>query len=254
MSLYPTPRIVEAQIFSRVPDELRIKNAASDWAAANKPGEAVDCFLEGPSFDRDGNLYLVDIPHGRILRVSPGGEWEVVCRYDGWPNGLKIHPDGRVFIADYHHGIQVLTPGEASPRLLLGHRYSESFHGVNDLVFASNGDLYFTDQGQSGLHQPDGRVYRYTAAGRLECLIANAPSPNGLVLNASERILYVAMTRGNSVWRVPIMNDGGVSKVGCFVQLSGGLGGPDGMAMDQEDRLFVAQLLLAHQLADLLGV
>ncbi len=240
MSLYPPPKVIQARVHSRVPDALRITNAGSDWAAANKSGEVVDCFLEGPSFDRDGNLYLVDIPYGRILRLTTDREWQVVCRYDGWPNGLKVHRDGRLFIADYRHGIQVLTPGDAAPQLLLGHRYSESFRGVNDLVFASNGDLYFTDQGQSGLHQPDGRVFRYTVDGRLQCLISNAPSPNGLVLNASERILYVAMTRDNSVWRVPIMIDGGVSKVGRFVQLSGGLGGPDGMAMDDQDRLFVA--------------
>ena len=114
------------------------------------------------------------------------------------------------------------------------------FHGVNDLVFASNGDLYFTDQGQSGLHRPDGRVYRWRVDGALECLIDNAPSPNGLVLNQSERILYVAMTRDNSVWRLPLMDDGGVTKVGRFVQLSGGLAGPDGLAMDEQDRLYVA--------------
>lgn len=240
MSLYEPPCVRVAEIFSRMPDAMRFADATSDWAEANKPGERVDCFLEGPSVDRDGNLYLVDIPYGRILRVTPAREWQLVCRYDGWPNGLKIHRDGRLFIADYRHGVQVLSPGDDAPTLLLGHRYSESFRGVNDLVFASNGDLYFTDQGQSGLHRPDGRVFRYTAHGRLECLIDNAPSPNGLVLNASERILYVAMTRDNSVWRIPLMSDGGVSKVGCFVRLSGGLSGPDGMAMDDEDRLFVA--------------
>jgi gluconolactonase len=240
MSLYPPPQIVEAEVWSRLPDSLRIRGRVSSWSASNKPGEAVDSFLEGPSFDRHGNLYLVDIPYGRILRVSPDRHWSVVHEYDGWPNGLKIHRDGRLFIADYKRGILTMDPQGGEPQVLVDHRYSESFHGCNDLVFARNGDLYFTDQGQSGLHQPDGRVYRYSAAGRLECLISNAPSPNGLVLNASERILYVAMTRGNSVWRLPIMLDGGVSKVGCFVQLSGGLGGPDGMAMDVEDRLFVA--------------
>ena len=123
---------------------------------------------------------------------------------------------------------------------MLGHRYSESFRGCNDLVFSAEGDLYFTDQGQSGLHRPDGRVFRYSRDGRLDCLLDNAPSPNGLVLNHSESLLYVAMTRHNSVWRLPLMVDGGVSKVGPFVALSGGLSGPDGMALDDADRLVVA--------------
>ncbi len=67
-----------------------------------------------------------------------------------------------------------------------------------------------------------------------------APSPNGIVLNGNQSIIYVAMTRANAVWRLPLMPDGSVSKVGLFVQLSGGLGGPDGLAMDEEDSLAVA--------------
>ncbi len=66
------------------------------------------------------------------------------------------------------------------------------------------------------------------------------PSPNGIVLNRAEHILYVAVTRGNCVWRVPLMPDGTASKVGLFVQLSGSLGGPDGLAMDEADNLAVA--------------
>ena len=240
MSLYPPPRDVATEIWSSMPDELRITNRASAWAEANKPGQPVDSFLKGPSFDRDGNLWVVDIPWGRIFKISPSKEWTLVTEYEGWPNGLKIHRDGRVFIADYRRGILVLNPDRREVEPLLSHRYSESFHGCNDLFFASNGDLYFTDQGQSGLHQPDGRVYRLSTDGRLECLIANAPSPNGLVMNESETILYVAMTRGNAIWRLPLMLDGGVSKVGLFIQLSGGLGGPGGLALDAEGGVVIA--------------
>jgi gluconolactonase len=46
---------------------------------------------------------------------------------------------------------------------------------------ASNGDVYFTDQGQTGLHDPTGRVYRLAPDGRLDCLIDTGISPNGLV-------------------------------------------------------------------------
>ena len=242
MSLYPPPEALATTLWSSLPDALRIRERESAWAAANKGGRRVDCFLEGPAFDVDGNLYLVDLPWGRIFRVSPEREWTLAVEYDGWPNGLAIHRDGRVFVADYRHGIMVLDPDSGRIAPFLTHRYSEHFHGCNDLVFADNGDLYFTDQGQSGLHRPDGRVYRYSAAGRLDCLIDNAPSPNGLVLNEDETALYVAMTRANAVWRLPLMADGGVSKVGLFVQLSGGLAGPDGMALDAEGRLFVAHV------------
>jgi len=242
MSLYPPPEELTTTVWSALPGEFRVHGGESSWAAVNKRGRDVECFLEGPSFDRAGNLYLVDVPWGRIFRVTPDKEWALAAEYDGWPNGLKIHRDGRIFIADYRHGIMVLDPDSGRIEPFLTDRYTEHFRGCNDLVFAANGDMYFTDQGQSGLHQPDGRVYRHTAAGRLESLIDNAPSPNGIVLDKDETVLYVAMTRGNSVWRLPLMKDGGVSKAGLFVQLSGGLAGPDGLALDEDDRLFVAHV------------
>lgn len=58
--------------------------------------------------------------------------------------------------------------------------------------------MYFTDQGQTGLHDPTGRVYRLCTDGRLDCQLANGPSPNGLVLTPDESALFVAMTGDNA--------------------------------------------------------
>ncbi|WP_299847799.1 SMP-30/gluconolactonase/LRE family protein [uncultured Paracoccus sp.] len=241
MSFYPAPRIIDAEVWTTMPSEFRIKNTSPAWAAANKPGRMIDSFLEGPSFDRDGNLWVTDIPYGRIFRISPDRKWSLVAEYDGWPNGLKFHRDGRAFIADYKNGIMVLDPATGTIEPVVTHRHSEHFRGCNDLVFDSRGTLYFTDQGQSGMHMPNGRVYRYQPKqDRLDLLIDTGQSPNGIVLNEHEDALYVAMTRGNSVWRLPLMADGSVSKVGVFVQLSGGLSGPDGLAVDSEGGLWIA--------------
>ncbi len=59
-------------------------------------------------------------------------------------------------------------------------------------------------------------------------------------MNVEENAIFVAATRGNCVWRAPLLNDGSVTKVGVFVQLSGGLGGPDGLAIDEAGNLAVA--------------
>lgn len=241
MSFYPAPQIIDAEVWTTMPSEFRIKNTSPAWAAANKPGRMIDSFLEGPSFDRDGNLWVTDIPYGRIFRISPDRKWSLVAEYDGWPNGLKFHRDGRAFIADYKNGIMVLDPAVGTIEPVVTHRHSEHFRGCNDLVFDKHGTLYFTDQGQSGMHMPNGRVYRYQPEqDRLDLLIDTGPSPNGIVLNEHEDALYVAMTRGNSVWRLPLMADGSVSKVGVFVQLSGGLSGPDGLAVDSQEGLWIA--------------
>jgi gluconolactonase len=58
-------------------------------------------------------------------------------------------------------------------------------------------------------------------------------------LSPDEKVLFVAATRGNSVWRAPLADDGNVSKVGQFFT-SYGPSGPDGLAMDEGGRLVVA--------------
>jgi gluconolactonase len=239
VSFFDPPRLIEAEVFASLPPKLGKKGEPSSWIDANHPGAALECFLEGPAFDREGNLYMVDIPYGRILRMSPGGEFDVAAQYEGWPNGLAIHKDGRIFIADYRLGIMVLDPQSGRVAPFLTHAFSESFKGVNDLTFAANGDLYFTDQGQTGVHDPTGRVYRHTHDGRLECLIANGPSPNGIVLDPEEKVLFVAMTRANCMWHCPLKPGGGVAKVGVFAQLPG-IHGPDGLAMDEAGNLSAA--------------
>jgi len=239
------PRLIETRVFSAMPDQFRRKGVATEWADANRPGHPTDGFIEGPSFDSDGNLYVVDIPFGRIFRIAPGGTWSLAVEYDGWPNGLKISTEGRIFVADYRHGIMELDAKAARMKTVLTSRNSESFRGCNDLHLARNGDVYFTDQGQTGLHDPTGRVYRLTKAGRLDCLLDTGISPNGLVLDPQEAVLFVAMTRDNAVWRLPFMKDGSVSKVGRFCSMFGP-SGPDGMTMDGAGRLFVAHASAGH--------
>lgn len=239
MSLYSPPRDLPTRVFSRLPEQFW-REGDSDWVRANKPGQKVKSFLEGPSFDLHGNLYVTDIPYGRVFRIDNSGSWSLVAEYDGWPNGLKIHRDGRIFIADYKRGILVLDPQSGSVTPFLTHSRSEGFKGVNDLFFDASGKLYFTDQGQTGQQDPTGRVFAYDLESEsLTLLINNGPSPNGLAMDLHQSALLVAMTRGNAVWRLPIQQDGGTSKVGIFTAMAGGVSGADGMALDMQGNLYV---------------
>lgn len=245
MYLEQPPALIETRVFTTMPEAFRRHGRRSAWADANKAGESVDSFIEGPAFDAEGHLYLVDIPWGRVFRISPEGEWALVAEYDGEPNGLKLHPDGRILITDYRKGLLELDPVNGKLHPLLPRRNSESFKGLNDLAIAADGDIYFTDQGQTGLHDPTGRVFRLTARQRLECLLSNAPSPNGLTLDRNGSVLFVAMTRDNAVWRAPLMPDGGTAKVGRFCSLFGP-SGPDGLAVDEAGNLAVAHASLGQ--------
>ena len=247
---FTAPQVIQARVLTRLPDSFRRKRRNA-WADANKPGHEIDSFLEGPSFDRAGNLYVTDIPYGRVFRISPSLEWTLVAEYDGWPNGSCFHRDGSLWITDYRRGLLRLrvssssgaSHGLSEPESVLAHRNSESFKGVNDLTFDREGNCYFTDQGQTGLHDPSGRVYRLRANGQLDLLVGGIPSPNGVALDTTEKVLFIAVTRANAVWRGPLLADGSVTKVGAFRTFFGA-SGPDGMAVDVENGLVVAHASL----------
>ena len=239
MFLLQTPEVRDTEIFTQVPERFRRTGIRSSWGDANRPGQATDSFLEGPVFDDAGNLYVTDIPFGRIFRIDAAGGWTLVTEYDGEPNGMKFLNDRELLITDYKNGLMVCDIGSGAVRPFLARRNSERFKGVNDLTFDTQGNLYFTDQGQTGLHDPTGRVYRLRPNGQLDLLLDNVPSPNGIVLSLDERVLFVAVTRGNAVWRGPLLADGSLSKVGAFFR-SYGPSGPDGLALDAQGRLIVA--------------
>lgn len=241
LGLFVAPPVVQATVHLRLPDTLRLHGRPSEWLDVQRIGHSAGCFLEGPTFDAEGRLWFVDLAHGRILREEANGTVTVVCAYEGEPNGLALHPDGRIFVADYRQGILALDPASGHLARVCDRDGMDRLKGPNDLLITGDGTLYFTDQGGTGWQDPSGRVYRLGADGHLQRLLDNVPSPNGLALTPDGRTLLVAVTRANAVWRVPLppAGRGPVFKVGTFVQLSGGVG-PDGLAMHPDGRLAVA--------------
>jgi len=244
--MFAPPPIISAHVFTTLPSTLNLAGSGhhSTWLA-DRPYHkgAVGSFLEGPAFDRHGHLYCVDIAYGRIFKIDSQGQFECFVEYDGAPNGLQIHRDGTLFITDHKKGLLTVDPKTHTISQIINKAFGEPFKGLNDLVFAKNGDLYFTDQGQSGLQDASGRVFRLKASGELELLLQGIPSPNSLVLSTDETVLFLAVTRANAIWRIPITQNHYTTKVGVFINLSGG-GGPDGLAIDAEDNLYVTQPIL----------
>lgn len=232
---YAEPAIIQSEVYVTLPERYQ---QPGKGPRSPMRGSKTGSTLEGPSFDRQGNLYVTDIPNSRIFRISPDREVTLVAEYDGEPNGLKIHKDGRIFIADHRHGIMLLDPDAGRVTPLVEGPEKERFKGVNDLVFSSDGELYFTDQGATGLHDPTGRVYKMAPNKRLTMILDTVPSPNGIVLDLSETMIFVAATRSSAVWNVPMSPTGVLVKVGMFSRLPAG--GPDGMAIDVEGNVAVA--------------
>jgi len=57
-------------------------------------------FPEGPAFDRQGNLYVVEIRGGQIARITPEGERSVFAKTGGGPNGANFGPDGNLYVCN----------------------------------------------------------------------------------------------------------------------------------------------------------
>ncbi len=237
--MFSAPLSLNTETAYELPTSLYEAGRDNPWVAANLQGRDVHSYIQAPCFDSAGNLWLVDTPFGRVFRIAANGEWELVVKYDGWPSALAFHDDGRLIIADARHGLLALDIASKHIAPFLTHQLSQRFRGIAALLFARNGDLYFSDAGQSGLHDASGCVYRLDVNGSLQRLLDDVPGPAGLVLNHDESELFIAASRDNAIWRAPLV-EGGVSRVGKFLQLNGGTG-PEALAMDSDNNLFVAQ-------------
>jgi gluconolactonase len=229
-------RHLTATLLTELPKALYHTGEPSPWAEMTRPGQAMHSFLEAAFFDADGALWLSDVPYGRVFRVAPGGDWEVMHQINGEPHAMRIAPDGRRIAVDYRHGLIELTGPDSFAELAAG----EDFLGLSDMTYGPDGTLWFTDSGRTSLSDPKGRVYRWKE-GDLQRILGCVPYSNGIAVSPDNASVYVAATRANQVWkfstRLPVR---GAPMVGTFLQLSGGLG-PDGLACNALGWLAVAQ-------------
>jgi len=234
------PVRITATRFTQLPDELRHKGEPSVWAKMTRPGQPMHSFLEGAFFDEDCNLWLSDVPYGRVFRIDRKGAWQVMHHIDGEPHSMRIAPDGSRIAVDYRHGLIELTGRDSFQVLSTGHA-NMPFLGLSDMIYGTDGRLWFTDSGRSSLSDPVGRVYCRTAEGALRLVANSVPYSNGICLSPDGTWLYVAATRSNQVLRLStVLPETGLPMLGTFLQLSGGLG-PDGLATNAQGQIAVAQ-------------
>ena len=227
-----------AKLWTELPDALHHKGEPSDWAKMTRPGQAMHSFLEATFFDKDAALWLSDVPYGRVFRIAPTGEWEVMHQIEGDPHAMRISPEGRRIAVDYRHGLieligpsdfEVISSGENTP-----------FLGLSDMAYGPDGVLWFTDSGRSSLSNPSGRVYRWHN-GVLRLVLDCVPYANGISVSPDNAWVYVAATRANQIWKFSTrLPEARAPMVGTYLQLSGGLG-PDGLACNALGWLAVAQ-------------
>jgi gluconolactonase len=193
---------------------------------------------EGPSFDRRGVLHFVDWDAGIVYRCTIDGRVSPFVSTGGVPTGSKFHRNGHLFVADGTRGILDISPDGAS-RVVASEWQGQPFRGPNDLVFASNGDLYFTDPKGSDRENPIGNVFILRHTGAVELFAGGFCFPNGLALSDDGHTLYLAESSLNRILAFDLLESGHERSRWVFAQLDGA-GGPDGMALARDGNLYAA--------------
>jgi gluconolactonase len=238
-----------------VPAGARIEKLAEGFA-----------WSEGPVWRRSGGYLLFsDIPKNTVYRWKEGEGISVFLRPAGYSgptppgrelgsNALTLDVRDRLVMAD-HGNRRIARVDESNfTKTTLTERYDgKRLNSPNDLVYRSNGDLYFTDPpyGLDGNNKspakelPFNGVYRLTPAGELTLLTKELTFPNGIAFSPDERTLYVAVSDPeHPVWMAyDVAADGTLARGRVFFDATplvrkGLKGLPDGMKVDRQGNLF----------------
>jgi lactonase len=204
-------------------------------------GESPALFLEGPAFDRAGNLYLSSLLDSRVLKITPEKKVTTILEQKGLlPNGIAFHKDGRLFIACSGGKLISLAP-DGTNVTEIAVRYQGKPAVFNDLVFDPKGNLYVTDFiGHPG--KPVGAVYRYSADfTKVEPVLEGLALANGIALAPSGRDLWVVETGRSDIVFLQLLDDGITIRppAGCSIPYRFTGGGCDSMAVDADGNAYV---------------
>lgn len=224
-------------------------------------------WVEGPVWDKkEQALLFSDIPANTVYRWKGGEGTKPFLKPSGYSgavpftgkepgsNGLTFDPHGRLVLCK--HGDRQIARLERDGTLtVLADRYNgQRINSPNDLVFKSNGDLYFTDP-PFGLPKafddqdkaPVQGVYRVSKDGKLTLLIADIKAPNGIAFSPDEKTLYVSdVDPQRAAWLAyDVKPDGTVTNGRVFFDATrwrkDPFFGPDGFKVDQKGNLFGAR-------------
>jgi gluconolactonase len=197
---------------------------------------------EGPVFDSAGNLYWVNWSKSTIMRRTPEGDVGDIYNTGGIPAGLAFDREGWLYIADEgddNHGVLRIKADGSSPEMVVNEYQGKPLNGANDLVFAPDGVLYFSDPWRSSLESPIGGFYRYFPDGRLEQIDTGLCFPNGVAVAADGTYVYLAETLHDRILRYRIYPDGTIGPREHFATVPPPHG-PDGMCFAANGELLVA--------------
>jgi gluconolactonase len=230
-------------------------------------------FLEGPVWvhsEGSGYLLFSDIPANAIKKWTPDGKVSVFLAKSGFTgsdasgvgfqlnngradvtllgsNGITLDKEGRVTFCQHgdHGVVRLERDGE---RTIIADSYEgKRLNSPNDLVYKSDGSLYFTDPpyGLAKLDKDPKKqldfegVYRWSH-GKLQLLYKDFKAPNGIAFSPDEKYLYVNDSASRTYWRFEVKPDGTIANGKLFFDMNSSkdAGVPDGMKLDTKGNIY----------------
>jgi gluconolactonase len=256
---------LDPALASIVPADARVERVASGFK-----------WTEGPIWIRAGYLLFAEIPSNTIRKLLPEGALSIFMQPSGYTgptpyggpepgsNGMTLDHAGRLTVAGHAlrsvWRLESLDPN-GSKTVLADSYQGKALNSPNDLVYRSDGSLYFTDPPYGLPTQGDADpakqlqvngVYRIPAAeaqkpgvaparAQLQLLVKDLPRPNGIAFSPDEKYFYVDNTEPKKLWmRYQVLKDGTLGKGEVFFDATSDPrpGWPDGMKVDQAGNLY----------------
>jgi len=235
-----------------VPSSVKIEKMATGFK-----------FTEGPLwFKESGKIWFSDVQDNSTHELDPAdGAVNLIMKPAGYdaddapagsfigPNGMTFDKDGNVLIAQ-HGNRRIARRNKAGVLTTLVDRFEgKRLNSPNDLVYKSDGALYFTDPPYGLIKQDEdpkkqlafNGIFRLQG-GKLVVLHKDMTRPNGLAFSPDERWLYVANSdAARKIWmKFPVQEDGmlGPGRVFADVTAEKADGLPDGLKVDRKGNVW----------------
>ena len=240
---------VDSKVDDLIPGDATIEKLAEGFT-----------FIEGPVWDRGGSRLLFSDVRGNTIYewseadgvnalIDPVFEGDETGLRSISSNGLTFDAQGRLIICEHGNRRISRLEDDGTRSVVVAAYNGRRLNSPNDLVYASDGSLYFTDPpyGLEGLEESPMReldfngVYRLGTNGELELLVADQTRPNGIALSPDETTLYVANSDAeNKVWMAYDINEEGASNARVFYDVNDqdAPGAADGMKVDLAGNIF----------------
>lgn len=225
-------------------------------------------FTEGPVWMPDGGPLLFSDPNSNVIyKYTPNGDQigrlEVfrapsgdagadIAEY-GQPgsNGLTLDPQGRLTINQHGNRRVIRLEKDGSETVLADKFEGRRLNSPNDLVYRSDGTLFFTDPpfGLSKFFADARKELPFSGIfsiykGKLQLVSKDYAGPNGTAFTPDEKYLYVGNwdEKRKVVMRYEVNADGTLKNGRVFFDMTGAKGEDaiDGIKVDQAGNVYVS--------------